>query len=221
MEARPSLKYTSTGGSPTITCYNISSTTAVSRNSRWYKVSPNGTLQQLPTDRSARVRSDRSQLRVSYARSEDNGTYCCKETMQALDACDESATATLIITIPPVLVPGENQTVFVTNNVTVECVITDVGNPRYGVHRWEKSGQRLVTDGRKYASQLIGNRMFLTIVNSTINDGGHYQCILETPVYQRRQASVYLIVNHTRTSHAGLTNGAFNCPRKIQISKLF
>ena len=208
MEARPRLKYTSSVGSPTISCYNISSTTRLSRNSQWYKVSPNGTLQQLPTDRNERVRSDRSQLRVSYARSEDNGTYCCKGTMQALDACDKSATATLIITMPPVLVPGENQTVFVTNDVTVECVITDVGNPRYGVHRWEKSGQRLVTDGTKYTSQLIRSRMFLTIVNSTTNDEGHYQCILETPVYQRRQASVYLTVNNASTINTGLTNGA-------------
>ena len=135
--------------------------------------------------------------------------------MQTLDACDARATTTLIITMPPVLVPGENQTVFVTNNVTLECVITDVGNPSFVVFRWQKSRQRLVTDGTKYTSQLIGNRMLLTIINSTTNDEGHYQCILETPVYQRRQASVYLIVNNTGTTHAGLANGAFNCPRNF------
>ena len=209
LEARPPLKYASPGGMPTITCYNISTTTRLSRNSRWYKIASNGTLQQLPTDTNERVRSDRSQLRFSPARNEDNGTYCCKGSMQTLDGCDERATATLLITMPPVLVPGRNQTVFVTNNVTMECVIEDVGNPRFEVFRWQKSGQRLViTDGTKYTSQLIGNRMFLTVVNSTTNDEGHYQCILETPVYQRRQASVYLTVNHTGTAHAGLTNGA-------------
>ena len=127
--------------------------------------------------------------------------------MQALDSCDESATATLIITIPPVIIPGQNQTVFVTNNVTLECVIEDVGNPHFVVFRWEKSQQRLLIDGRKYTSRLIGSRIILTIVNSTIKDEGYYQCILETPADQRRQASVYLIVNHTD----GLTNGTFNC----------
>ena len=207
LEARPSLKYASPGGGLTITCYNISTTTRPSRNARWYKIASNGTLQQLPTDANERIRSDRSQLRISSAINEDNGTYCCKGSMQALDACDESATATLIITVPPVIVPGQNQTVFVTNNVTMECVIEDVGNPHFEVFRWQKSGQRLVTDGTKYTSQLIGNRMFLTIVNSTINDEGHYRCILETPVYQRRQATVYLTVNHTGTTHAGLTTG--------------
>ena len=153
-------------------------------------------------------------------RNEDNGTYCCKGSMQALGGCDESATATLIATMPPVLVPGQNQTVFVTNNVTMECVIEDVGNPRFEVFRWQKSGQRLVTDGTKYTSQLIGNRMFLTIINSTTNDEGHYQCIVETPVHQRRHNSVHLIVNHTGIPHVGLTNGVFNCPRNIQISYL-
>ena len=78
----------------------------------------NGILQQLPTDSNERVKSDRSQLRIFCARNEDSGTYCCKGLIQALDACDESATATLKITMPPVLVPGWNQTVFVTNNVT-------------------------------------------------------------------------------------------------------
>ena len=128
--------------------------------------------------------------------------------MQVLDTCDKSATATLIVTMPPVLVPGQNQTVFVTNNVTMECVIEDVGNPHFEVHRWENLGQRLATDGTKYDSQLIGNRMFLTIINSTTSDEGYYQCILETPVYQRKQASVYLTVNNTRiVGDRGLTNG--------------
>ena len=128
--------------------------------------------------------------------------------MQALDACDERATATLIITMPPVIVPGQNQTVFVTNNVTMECIIEDVGNPHFVVHRWEKSGQRLVTDGTKYVSQLIGDRMFLIIVNSTTNDEDYYRCILETPVYQRMQATVYLTVNSTRiVVNTGSTNG--------------
>ena len=148
-------------------------------------------------------------MRIYPARNEDNGTYCCKGSMQALDACDVHATATLIITMPAVLVSGQNQTVFVTNNVTMECVIEDVGNPSFEVHRWEKSGQRLVTGGTKYISKLIGNRMFLTIINSTTNDEGYYQCILETRVLQRRQASVYLSVNNTRiVDNTGLTKGA-------------
>ena len=91
------------------------------------------------------------------------------------------------------------------------CLIESVGKPPFTVFRWQKSGQRLVADGRKYISQLIGNRMFLTIVNSTADDESYYQCILETSVFQRRQGSVYLTVNHTRATHTELTNGAFNC----------
>ena len=79
LEARPSLKYTTLGGSPTITCYNVNSNTAaLPRNSRWYKIASNGVLQQLPTATNERARSDGSQLRIISARNEDNGAYCCK-----------------------------------------------------------------------------------------------------------------------------------------------
>ena len=115
------------------------------------------------------------------------------------------------------IVPGQNQTVFVTNNVTLECVIEDVGNPHFVVFRWEKSQQRLLIDGRKYTSRLIGSRIILTIVNSTISDEGCYQCILETPADQRRQASVYLIVNNTRILTTRLTNGAFYFHYNVKI----
>ena len=65
------------------------------------------------TQITARVRSDGSQLRISSAINEDNGTYCCKGPTQAVVACDESATASLIVVIPPVIVARQNQTVFV------------------------------------------------------------------------------------------------------------
>ena len=74
-----------------------------------------------------------------------------------------------------------------------------------------KSGQRLVTDGTKYVSQLIGNRMFSTIVKcpQLTNDKDYYQCMLQILVYQRRQASVYLTVNNTRiVGNTRLTKGA-------------
>ena len=163
----------------------------------------------MSTDPSARVRSDGSQLRISSAINEDNGTYCCKGPTQSLDPCDESATATLIVVIPPMIVAGQNQTVLVGNNVTIECIIEDVGNPPFVVFRWQKLRRRLVTDGKKYISQLIENRMFLTITNSTIDDESYYQCILETPVFQRRQASVYLSVNDTMIIHTGSINGTY------------
>ena len=51
--------------------------------------------------------------------------------------------------------------------------------------------------------------MFLTITNSTTDDESYYQCILETPVFQRRQASVYLSVNDTTIIHTGSNNGAY------------
>ena len=156
-------------------------------------------------------------MRISSAESEDNGTYCCKGPQQTLDTCDESAAANLIVVVPPVIAPGQNQTVLAKNNATMVCLIESAGKPPFTVFRWQKSGQRLVADGRKYLSQLIGNKMFLTIVNSTTDDEGFYQCILETPVFQRRQGSVYLTVNHTRTTHTGLTNGAYNCGIKNMV----
>ena len=183
-------------------------------NPQWYKIASNGTLQQISTDRNERVRSDGSQLRISSTESEDNGMYCCKGPQQTLESCDESATANLIVVVPPVIAPGQNQTVFAKSNATMGCIIEYVGQPPFTMFRWQKSGQRLVTDGTKYISQLIGNRMFLTIINSTTDDEGYYQCILETPVFQRRQAFVYLTVNHTGTTHTGLTNGAFYCEIK-------
>ena len=67
LEARPFLKYTTVGGSPTMTCYNITSTTTLPHDSRWYKIAFNSTLQQLPTNSNERVRSDGSQLRISSA----------------------------------------------------------------------------------------------------------------------------------------------------------
>ena len=209
LEARPSLKYTTLGGSPTITCYNVTSNTAtLPHNSRWYKIDSNGVLQQLPTDTNERVRSDGSQLRISSARDEDNGRYCCKGPTQALDTCDETPTANLIVVVPPVITPAQNQTVYAGRNAVVECIIENVGNPPFAVFRWQKSEQRLIADGIKYISQLIENIMFLTIVNSTSDDEGYYKCILETSTafYQRREASVYLSVNDSVT-HMGLTDG--------------
>ena len=201
LEARPPIKYTTVGGSPTITCYNITATTTLPYNSRWYKIGPNGTLQQLPTDSNEGVRSDGSQLRISSARNEDNGTYCCKGPTQQIDTCDDTAIAHLIVVVPPDVTPGQNQTVLIGLDAVVECVIEYVGNPPFTGFRWQKTQQRLVTNGTKYISRLIGNRMFLTIVNSTNDDEGYYSCILETPVFKRGEASVLLFVNHTNISH--------------------
>ena len=209
LKATPSLKYTILEGSAAITCYNISTMTVLPNYSQWYKITSNGTLQQLSTDVNDRVTSDGSQLRISSIRKKDNGTYCCKGPTQALDACNESATATLMIVKPPVILPGKNQTVFVRSNVILECIIDNVGHPPFAVFRWQKSQRRLETDGTKYTSQLIGNRMVLIISNSTSDDEGNYRCILETPTFQRRQATVYLAVDSTRIAHTGLTNGNY------------
>ena len=209
MEARPPLWYIHPGRGLTTTCYNG---TTLAYNSQWYKIVPsNGMLQQLSTDVNDRVRSDGSQLRISYAITEDNGTYCCKGPTQALDGCDKNATMNIIIIMSPAIVAGKNETAFVGNNATVECIIEKVGNPRFVMHRWQKSEQRLVTNGIKYSSQLIGNKMFLTIINPTTDDEGYYKCIIETSNFEIRQAPVYLSVNHTRIAHKGSANGMFNC----------
>ena len=171
----------------------------------------NGMLQQLSTNIHDRVSSDGSQLRISSAINEDNGTYCCKGPTQALDRCDESAKANVIIIRSPVIAAGQNQTAFVGTNATVECIIENVGNPPFVVDRWEKSEQRLATDGTKCFSQLIGDRMFLTIINSTTNDEGYYHCVIETSNFEIKQARVYLSVNHTRIARTGSANGMFNC----------
>ena len=199
------MRYTSVGGNPTITCKNITDTTSTSaRNSRWYKIASDGTLQQLSTDSNARVKSDGSQLRIFSARNEDNSTYCCKGSTQPLDTCDEAAVARLIVALSPEIIPGPNQTVLIGMDAVVECIIEYAGNPPYMVFRWQKSKRRLVTDGIKYTSRIIGNRMVLTIINSTTDDEGYYQCILETRAFQRSKTSVYLSVNLTG---ATLTKG--------------
>ena len=92
-------------------------------------------------------------------------------------------------------------------DAVVECVIEYVGNPPFTMFRWQKSQQRLVTDGTKYTSRLIGNRMVLTVVNATTDDEGYYQCILETLVSQRRKASVFLSVNLIDATYAKLNEG--------------
>ena len=212
LEARPSSWYIQLGRSVTITCYNISSTTILlPRNSLWYKIVSNGTLQQLSTDLNNRVRSDGSQLQISSTKNEDHGTYCCKGPLQALDACDDSATANITILIPPIIIPGKNQTVFVRNDAIMECIIEDVGNPPFVAYRWQKSGQRLIADGTKYTSWLIGNETFLTIVNSTTDDEGYYQCILETSNFEIQEAFVYLSVNYPTITHSELNNGGSLC----------
>ena len=104
-------------------------------NSQWYKIAINGTLQKLSTNTSNRVRSDGSQLRISSAINKDNGTYCCKALMQMLDVCNKSAKATLIVVMPPVIVAGQNRTVFVGNNMTIECIIENVGTPSFVIFR--------------------------------------------------------------------------------------
>lgn len=200
------------GGRITISCYNITSTAIVlPHDSLWYKIASNGTLQPLPMDLNSRVISDVSQLRISSARNEDAGFYCCKGPLQALDECDDSATANVTISIPPVINPGQNQTVVVRSNAIIECIIEHVGNPPFVAYRWEKSGHRLVPDGTKYIIQLIGNRMFLHIVNSTTEDEGYYQCILETSGFEIQDAFVFLSVNNATRTHMELTNGGLYC----------
>ena len=65
-----------------------------------------------------------------------NGTYCCKELMQALNTCDKSATASITVLVPSVIVPGQNQTVLVRSNTTFECIIEQFGNPCPAVFSW-------------------------------------------------------------------------------------
>ena len=171
-------------------------------------------MQRLSTNINDRVVSDGSQMRIYSAIKEDNGTYCCKGPMQALGTCDDSATASIMVVVPSVIVPGQSQTVPDMSNTTIECIIEQFGNPRPVVFRWQKSQQRLVMDGTKYISQVIGSRMFLNIINSTTNDEGYYRCIVETSCLRsihRKQASVYLTVNHTRVTNSWLTNGALYC----------
>ena len=201
LAARPSLKYTTPGGSTTITCYNVTDTKVLPRHSRWYKITSNGTLEQISTNRNERVRSDGSQLRISSAREEDNGTYCCKGPMQPLDTCDETATANLIVVVPPVITPGQYQA---GRDAVVKCIIKEPGYPPFVVSRWQKSEQRLVTDDTKYASEIINNTMLLTIVNFTTDDEGYYHCILETSVFLRVEASVYLPAANHSAAHIGL-----------------
>ena len=122
---------------------------------------------------------------------------------QVLNSCDESATANVIVAILPVIIPEKNQTVLVGSNATLECIIEHVGSPPFVLQRWQKYGHRLVTDGTKYTSQLIGNRMFLTILNSTTEDEGYYECIIENLAFEIKQASVYLSFNHTRRTQTG------------------
>ena len=224
LEARPSFKYISPGESATIACYNTSSTNSrvLPHDSYWYWIMSNGTLQQLSTDINERIRSDGSQLRISSATIEDDGFYCCKGPMQALDACNESAVLKLMVIMPPLIVPGQNKTVLVGCSATIECIIEDFGNPPFVVNRWQKSGQRLVTNGRKYSSQLIGNRMFLTIVNSTTDDKGYYWCILETSTFEIIQTSVHLSVKHSMIAHnTGSCNGVSYCNYAFMHISLF
>ena len=109
--------------------------------------------------------------------------------------------------VPPVTTPGRNEMTHIGRNAVVECIIENGDNPHFTVFRWQESEQRLVTDGTKYSSELIGNNtMVLTIHNSTTDDEGYYRCILETAVFQRREASVYLSVNDSVT-HMGSNNG--------------
>ena len=143
---------------------------------------------------------------------EDDGSYCCKGPMQALNACDASAVLTLTVVVSPVITAGQYQTVLFGSNTTLECIIEDVGNPPFAVSRWQKNEQRLVTDGAKYFSQLIGNTMSLTIVNSTIDDEDHYQCILETSTFEIIQTSVHLSVKYSMIArNTGSCNGASYC----------
>ena len=152
-------------------------------------------------------------MRISSAVSEDSGMYCCKGPQQTLESCDERAIANLIVVVPPVISPGQNQTVLVENNVTLECIIEYPDNQPYVVyHRWQKSEQRLVIDRTKYITQFIGNRMFLTVINSTTDDEGYYRCIIETSSFQRAENSVYLSVSNTTIINTRLTNGeSYNC----------
>ena len=137
---------------------------------------------------------------------EDGGSYCCKGLMQALNSCDESATVTVNITILPMIIPGQDQTVVAGGNATVECIIGDEGSPPFVLQWWQKSGQRLVIDGTKYISSPPNRTiMFLTIVNFSAEDVGHYECILETVIFETKQASVYLFLNHTGRSHTGVS----------------
>ena len=144
-------------------------------------------------------------MRISSARNEDSGSYCCKGLMQSLNSCDKSATASIIVITLPKIIPKQNYTLNVGNNVTVECIIEHVGNPPFVLHRWQKSGHRLVMDRTKYISQQIENRVLLTILNSTAEDEGYYECVVETSTFEIEQASVYLSLNYTIRSHTGVS----------------
>ena len=213
LETRPSTKYISLRKSAIISCYNITNTTiTLPHDSQWYKITLNGTLQELSTNTSERVRSDGSQLRISSAIREDGGSYCCKGLMQKLDSCDESATVNINITILPVIIPGPHQTVLAGGNATVECIIENEGSPPFLLQRWQKSGQRLVIDGTKYISSPPNSTiMLLTIVNSSAEDVGRYECILETVTFEIKQAFVNLSLNHTGRSHTGVSYVVITC----------
>lgn len=194
LEARPSIQYVMQGENTAIACYNIStnaSITSLPQDSQWYKIASDHTLKLMI--------SDGNLLRIFSASNTDNGSYCCKESDTVKDIkCDERATATLQVVTPPSIVSGPNRTVSVGNNVTLECIIRNEGTPAFVVYRWQKSEQRLVTDGMKYISRLNEDRskMVLIVIESNVDDEGYYQCVLETPAFQRIKKSVYLSLDH-------------------------
>ena len=147
-------------------------------------------------------------MRISSAMREDGASYCCKGLMQTLNSCDESATVNVNITILPEITPGQPQTVLAGDNATVKCIIKDEGSPPFVLQRWQKSGQRLVIDGTKYISSPPNRTiMVLTIVNSSAEDVGHYECITETSTFEIKQASVELSLNCSMIAQIGSCDG--------------
>ena len=201
LEAAPQSSWVLLESSISVNCLNFTSRyTIFASDIRWFKLTKNGTIKELPISLNARVRSNGHQLQIFNAEVDDEGLYCCIPTrnVHSLTNC-KLTVANLSIARPPVIgAPVKYETAKVGDAVILQCHIAFVGKPAAVEYSWQKFGKNLALQQPKYTTENLTDLFILIIHDATETDEGLYGCFLFNTKYQRANESIYLQVSRFR-----------------------
>ena len=213
LEAAPRSAWILLKSSISVNCLNFTSKyTTFGSDIRWFKLTKNGTIKELPVSLNARVRSNGHQLQIFNAEVDDEGLYCCIPMQNVHSSIDcKLAVTNLSIAQPPVIVaPVKHQAAQVGDAVVLQCHITFAGKPAAVEYSWQRFGKNLVLQQPKYTTENLTDLFILIIHNITEADEGLYGCFLFNTKYQRANQSIYLQVSGVQNSMPAV-RGAHIC----------
>ncbi|XP_065920909.1 uncharacterized protein [Dysidea avara] len=218
LKVDPSNRCILLGNAARVNCLNFTAkdVATFAKNIQWFKILDGGGLDPITTSQQGRVRSNGHQLQFLKTDGSDDGQYCCKTLSSGLESgCSPSATAAITIALPPIISTLKHQVTFVGKTITLKCDIANKGRPAASVLLWQRYGKNILKSV-KYSVNISDNGTSLTITNTTAEDEGYYNCVVQNSKGQSDNKSMYLFVQPPKPSGCNTVNKFYSLTVGLQ-----